>query len=134
MFKMFKVSVEIIGPDTVLDDILNNHLPGDNFDYSTVIPLPRELRGDPFKKDPEVARANIKKYGHPSWVGWVAQHWGSGRNAAETTDIYTEPGKISFSFHAADTFPYPIFSTLSEMYPEVEIDAWYTDPNCQKLH
>lgn len=89
----------------------------------------RELLVEHLKeKDPEALRLGqlskdcLDKYGHADWYTWSVENWGTKWGAYDYVEKEREPGRFSFAFDTAWSFPEPIFRKLEEMYPELVFD------------
>jgi hypothetical protein len=76
-------------------------------------------------------KANIEKYGAPTWYEWRCQHWGTKWNAcyAEVTDI--GDGGIHVNFETAWDFPFPIFKKLVAEFPTLTFEGSAQEPNME---
>lgn len=82
----------------------------------------------PFTKE---EREELAKIGHYDWYNWRNEHWGVKWDASES-DIGYDGGDLAIiHFDTAWGPPEPIFYALCELYPEVNIEAFYDEPGMQ---
>jgi hypothetical protein len=74
----------------------------------------------------EQYKRNHDKYGHFTWYGWCAEHWGTKTNAEECT-VKELAGAIEIRFVTAWAFPTPVFAALSRAFPALEFEILSLD-------
>ena len=96
-------------------------------DFEKIIPMPKEIyRGN-------IGPEERKFYGSNNWYDWSVMNWGTKWNAYNFYAHEIMPVDISegedytMEFDTAWNPPYPVIKTLSEMYPELEIEHLYFD-------
>jgi hypothetical protein len=57
-------------------------------------------------------KANIEKYGVPTWYEWSCENWNTKWNACDAELTENRDGSIQFNFDTAWSFAYPIFEKL----------------------
>ena len=75
-------------------------------------------------------KANVEKYGAPTWYEWRCEHWGTKWNArdGEVTDI--GDGSLRVQFDTAWSFPFPIFETVVSAFPQLLFEGSAYEPGC----
>jgi Ferredoxin-like domain in Api92-like protein len=101
-----------------------------NFEIQTVEQLQQYL--DQYLKNRSEAgqyKANIDKYGAPTWYEWCIEHWGTKWNAcsAEITD--NGDGRLHVRFDTAWSFPLPIFEKLVAEFPTLTFEGSAEEPD-----
>jgi hypothetical protein len=75
-------------------------------------------------------RANIQKYGAPTWYEWRCGHWGTKWNAYHPEIADNEDGSLHASFDTAWSFPFPIFQELVAAFPQLLFEGLAYEPSC----
>ncbi len=79
-------------------------------------------------------KANVEKYGVPTWYEWCCEHWGTKWNAAgaslgEGCEEWERRGecvrRVEINFDTAWSPPQPVILRASELYPELEFELRY---------
>lgn len=71
-------------------------------------------------------KENMDRYGHGSWHGWRAKHWGSKWNS-EGSNATVDDHRILLTFTAANSFPKPVIVALSQRWSGLEFRVLYAD-------
>lgn len=102
-------------------------------DKGSGIETVEQLRGH-FDADPkhrttaDQHKANIEKYGAPSWYEWRCEHWGTKWNCdAEVTE--NADGNLHVQFDTAWSFPFPILEKLVADFPTLIFEGSAQEPN-----
>jgi hypothetical protein len=69
------------------------------------------------RRTADLHKANIDRYGFPTWYEWSIANWGTKWNACYTEISAIEDGYINIVFDTAWSFPDPIFEKLAAMFP-----------------
>lgn len=78
--------------------------------------------------------SNLEKYGATTWYDWCCENWGTKWGAYEPIDIEDDGyGKIVITFHTAWSAPIPIYKKLKELFPDVDIEAYWSDEGCYEV-
>lgn len=80
---------------------------------------------------PEIAEANIAKYGVPSWYEWNLSHWGTKWDVTQNPefdfgDFNTDASLVRISFDSAWSPPIEFYESMSEL--GFDIEAYYWEP------
>ncbi len=75
-----------------------------------------------FLREAEKSKRCLDETGHVSWYEWCIANWGTKWGAYDYAEKEREPGRFSFQFDTAWSFPEPIFRKLEAMYPELVFD------------
>jgi hypothetical protein len=90
-----------------------------------------------FDADPErratadAHKANIEKYGAPTWYEWSIEHWGTKWNACDAEVTDNGEGSLHVNFDTAWSFPFPIFEKLVADFPTLDFEGSAQEPNMQ---
>ena len=78
--------------------------------------------------------SNLEKYGATTWYDWCCEYWGTKWSAYEPIDIEDEDeNRIVITFHTAWSAPLPIYKKLAELFPDVDIEAYWSDEGCYEV-
>lgn len=91
------------------------------FDFNNVIPMPKALNGRddcgaPVDKSSDWQQINKKVYGYYDWSDWSIDYWGTKWNSCNGE---VDDGAITFD--TAWAVPFPVYSVLSQLFPDVEL-------------
>jgi hypothetical protein len=103
-----------------------------NLGISTVEQLREHFDADPQRRaTADQWKANVEKYGAPTWYEWRCRHWGTKWNAcyAEVSD--NGDGSLHVNFESAWHFPFPIFRKLVAEFPTLVIEGSAEEPNME---
>ena len=76
-------------------------------------------------------KANIEKYGAPTWYEWRIEHWGTKWNACDAELTETGDGSLHIKFDTAWSFPFPIFRKLAADFPMLNFEGSAQEPNME---
>src|SRR5260370_15420717 len=76
-------------------------------------------------------KANIEKYGAPTWYEWSCQHWGTKWNACDPEVTDNGDGSLHVQFDTAWSFPLPIFQKLAGEFPTLNFEGSADEPNME---
>ena len=102
--------------------------------FAEFFPCPAELSAtveigeDYNSRLAELAKANLVKFGYPSWYEWCIDNWGVKWDAGNETDEdldCTDPNKVQLSFDTAWQPPVAFFEKLTEQ--GFNITAFYLE-------
>ena len=68
-------------------------------------------------------KANIEKYGAPTWHEWCFEHWGTKGNACDAKVADNGDGRLHISFDTAWGFPLPIIEKLVADFPTLKFEG-----------
>ena len=74
-------------------------------------------------------KANIEKYGAPTWYEWSVEHWGTKWNARYAEVTENGDGSVHVQFDTAWTFPFPIFEKVAADFPTLIFEGSAQEPN-----
>jgi len=74
-------------------------------------------------------KANIEKYGAPTWYEWSVEHWGTKWNACHPKVTENGDGSVHVQFDTAWTFPFPIFEKVAADFPTLIFEGSAQEPN-----
>jgi Ferredoxin-like domain in Api92-like protein len=74
-------------------------------------------------------KANIEKYGVPTWYEWCWDHWGTKWNACSAEVADNEDGRLHVRFDTAWCFPLPIFEKLVAEFPTLTFEGSAEEPD-----
>lgn len=77
--------------------------------------------------------SNLKKYGATTWFDWCCENWGTKWGAYEPIDIEDDGDRLVIIFHTAWSAPLPIYKKLKELFPDVDIEAYWSDEGCYEV-
>ena len=70
----------------------------------------------------------LLKYGAKTWYDWCVLNWGTKWNSYETKEILVESSyQLNIEFTTAWSAPLPIYEKLDEMFPDAQIEAFWSD-------
>ena len=102
--------------------------------FGEFFPCPEELSAtveigeDYNSRLAELAKANLVKFGYPSWYEWCIDNWGVKWDAGNETDEdldCTDPNKVQLSFDTAWQPPVAFYEKLTDM--GFDITAFYLE-------
>ena len=70
--------------------------------------------------------SNMTKYGHKTWYSWCCDKWGTKWNSYNM-GVISECDPFEITFETAWSAPTPIYEALQEMFPELTIEAFWSD-------
>jgi Ferredoxin-like domain in Api92-like protein len=73
-------------------------------------------------------KANIEKYGAPTWYEWSIEHWGTKWNARYSEVTENGNGSLHVQFDTAWTFPFPLFEKLVVDFPTLVFEGTAYEP------
>src|SRR5215469_12473538 len=73
-------------------------------------------------------KANIEKYGVPSWYEWSVEHWGTKWNARYAEVTENGHGSLHVKFYTAWAFPFPIFEKVAADFPTLILEGSAQEP------
>jgi hypothetical protein len=76
-------------------------------------------------------KANIEKYGAPTWYEWSYQHWRTKWNGCDSEITDNDVGSLHVQFDTAWTFPFPIFEKLVAAFPALDFEGSAEEPNME---
>src|SRR6266404_7505039 len=76
-------------------------------------------------------KANIDKYGAPTWYEWRCEHWGTKWNACDAEVSDNGDGSLRVNFETAWSFSFPIFRKLAADFPTLVIEGSAEEPNME---
>ena len=121
--------VTITGPESDIAQFKAEHLEpkekGVWFNLETIIPKPESIKktvsGSPLNEQEQADQiAAFKETGFNDWYSWSLHNWGTKWNSYDGKIKSEEPGKLTFKFETAWSFPEPIFDKLIERYPTLQ--------------
>ena len=68
-------------------------------------------------------KANIEKYGAPTWYEWRCEHWGTKWNACDAEVRDNGDASLHVKFDTAWSFPLPIFKKLVVDFPTLTFEG-----------
>lgn len=80
-----------------------------------------ENRAEFYKKGAQYVE-NFKEYGEVNFENWCRNNWGTSWNVLDTGIIDDD----TIAFDSAWNNPEPIIKRLSQMYPDVQIEHWWS--------
>ena len=105
------------------------------FDFNNIVPMPKELEGTTSpnpEPDSFEAKRLRKQHGHDNWYDWRLENWGTKWNSySDQIESYENEDSITYGFETAWGPPVPIIYKLRELYPEVDITAFYDEPGLE---
>ena len=97
---------------------------------STVEALREHFDADPERRaTADKWKANIEKYGAPTWYEWRCTHWDTKWNASYAEVTENGDGSVHVQFDTAWTFPFPIFEKLMVDFPTLVFEGSACEPN-----
>lgn len=118
--------VEIYGEDAeeIANKIASEETP---FDFAKIIPEPDydkiEVEST-FKKEDSDFRM-------PKWCDWRVQNWGTKWNSSECEVTIMDDEQVEYTFNTAWGPPEGVILKLRELYPDVQITAFYDEPGME---
>lgn len=112
------------GAEEIANKIASEETP---FDFAKIVPEPDYDKIDvapTFKKEDSDFRM-------PTWWDWRVQNWGTKWNSSDCEVTIMDDEQIEFTFNTAWGPPEPIIHKLRELYPDVEITAFYDEPGME---
>lgn len=76
-------------------------------------------------------KANIEKYGAPTWYEWRCEHWGTKWNACDAEVRDNGDASLHVKFDTAWSFPLPIFKKLVVDFPTLTFEGSAEEPNME---
>ena len=101
-----------------------------NLGIETVEQLREQIDADPkHRATADQQKANIEKYGAPTWYEWNCEHWATKWNACDTEVTEYGSGSLHVQFDTAWDFPFPIFEKLVSDFPTLDFEGSAYEPN-----
>ena len=101
-----------------------------NLGIRTVEELREHFDADPQRRAiADQWKANIEKYGAPTWYEWSVEHWGTKWNARYAEVTENGDGSVHVQFDTAWTFPFPIFEKVAADFPTLILEGSAQEPN-----
>jgi hypothetical protein len=76
-------------------------------------------------------KANIEKYGAPTWYEWSCEHWGTKWNSCDAEVTVNSDGSLHVKFDTAWSFPLPIFEKLVGDFQTLTFEGSAEEPGMQ---
>jgi len=96
----------------------------------TVEQLLEHFDADPGRRaTAEQWKANIAKYGAPTWYEWSIANWNTKWNACYPEVTELDDGSVHVKFDTAWTFPFPIFERVVADFPTLIFEGSAQEPN-----
>jgi hypothetical protein len=103
-----------------------------NLDIETVEQLRDHFDADPkHKAIADEWKANIARYGAPTWYEWSCEQWGTKWNACDAEVTENRDGSLNVHFDTAWTFPFPIFEKMVAEFPMLVFEGSAEEPNME---
>ncbi len=101
-----------------------------NLKIETVEQLRTHFDADPEHRTvADQCKANIEKYGAPTWYEWRCEHWGTKWNACDAAITDNADGSLHVQFDTAWSFPFPILENLVAAFPQLLFEGSAYEPN-----
>jgi hypothetical protein len=98
----------------------------------TVEALREHFDADPERRaTADTHKANIERYGAPTWYEWSIKYWGTKWNACDAKVTDNGDGSVHFTFDTAWSFPFPIFRKLAADFPMLNFEGSAQEPNME---
>ena len=76
----------------------------------------------------KVYRDNKQKYDHTTWYSWCVENWGTKWNAYGDIEVdRKDEDFVEIRFETAWSPPVPVYATLAEKFPDLNIAAYWSD-------
>ena len=105
------------------------------FDFNNIVPMPKELEGTTSpnpEPDSFEAKRLRKQHGHDNWYDWCCDNWDTKWNSAGA-DLTSDSNNsiIEYEFQTAWGPPIKVIEALRELYPDLNITAFYDEPGME---
>ena len=134
-----------------IDNFLDKVIVDEEFDFNTIIPMPKEFEegmelsgstlngADRLKshmildsgvyvpKDIKTRKSWKKKFGADNWYRWSCDNWGTKWNASETKVERVFDEEVTILFNTAWCTPSPIIKKMKKKFPKLKFHGGWVD-------